>query len=249
VSIQAIEWVIDYSQARGAAWQVAIGLANFASKDGTNAHPSLTTLSRVSRVSRPKVPECLRRLQELGEIKPIGRRESGTVVYGFPMRRGSNQRELVTTGNQRYPGGTEVVPVGNSAGSQGEPEPLITVNEPSTPHVAALNGRTTEAVERFKLVAGRRPPKKPLRVDVPALLRAFEDFSHLPDLFRHSIDCAEWLGSGNGLARKDAARTLRRWLQNQLERAAKNSPAPAGAHLASSRRDWAAYAQRQEAKR
>ena len=48
---------------------VAIYLANYAHADGTNAYPSIATLSRDTGLSRPTVTKCLARLVECGFLR------------------------------------------------------------------------------------------------------------------------------------------------------------------------------------
>ena len=67
-----------------------------------------------------------------------------------------------------------------------------------------------DVVERFALAAESNPK---LEVDLPAISRALTDYSEVPDLERHALDCAEWLASQKG--RRCAAPTLRRWLRDK----------------------------------
>jgi hypothetical protein len=76
VSIEAIHWVLTAApiprQQRDASTLavVLIGLANHAGPDGTNAFPSVATLTRYTRLSARSVQYSLRKLAGLGLITP-----------------------------------------------------------------------------------------------------------------------------------------------------------------------------------
>lgn len=76
MSIEAIHWVLTTApiprQQRDASTLtiVLIGLANHASPDGTNAFPSIATLTHYTRLSTRSVQYSLRKLEHLGLITP-----------------------------------------------------------------------------------------------------------------------------------------------------------------------------------
>lgn len=76
MSIEAINWALtaapiprDRRDASSLA-AVLIGLANHAGPDGTNAFPSVATLTQYTRLSERSVQNALRTLEELGLIRP-----------------------------------------------------------------------------------------------------------------------------------------------------------------------------------
>lgn len=76
MSIEAINWALtkapiprDRRDASSLA-AVLVGLANHASPDGTNAFPSVGTLTQYTRLSERSVQNALRALEELGLIRP-----------------------------------------------------------------------------------------------------------------------------------------------------------------------------------
>lgn len=76
MSIEAINWALTTApipRGRRDASSLAavlIGLANHASPDGTNAFPSVATLTQYTRLSERSVQNALRALEELGLIRP-----------------------------------------------------------------------------------------------------------------------------------------------------------------------------------
>ncbi len=67
MSIQAVAWALEHSNAKGSARLVLIGLANHTDEQG-RAWPSIATLARYANVSERWVTSCLNELVELGEI-------------------------------------------------------------------------------------------------------------------------------------------------------------------------------------
>jgi pyocin large subunit-like protein len=72
VSIEAIWWVLNVApiprQRRDASSlaMVLVGLANHADPDGSNAFPSVNTLTTYTRLTRRSVQNALQALEELG---------------------------------------------------------------------------------------------------------------------------------------------------------------------------------------
>jgi hypothetical protein len=75
VSVQAITYVLDHSEAAGSERLVLIALANHACTDKAECWPSVRLLARESRCSERTVQYALRQLEHAGRIKR--RREKG----------------------------------------------------------------------------------------------------------------------------------------------------------------------------
>lgn len=75
--------VIEHSRAEGRTLDVLCALAWFA--DGADLEttwPSLALLGQTARIAdRSNVRKALRKLEQLGEITPIGTTETGVVIY------------------------------------------------------------------------------------------------------------------------------------------------------------------------
>lgn len=224
MSIRAIAWVLEESGAKQPELGVLTALAYHADEHGANARPSVPTLAREAGATERTAYRCLARLREAGLIELSGRHVSGTGVYRLLMRRTPDSE---SPPDRETPDSQSPLTESRATPDSQSPEPSGTLEGTPPlipPEVAALNGHTTEVIERFRLVARNRPPTKPLKVDVPALMRGLNDRSHLPELARHAKNCAEWLGSPKGLARKDAAGTLRNWLDRELAKLPKEAP-------------------------
>lgn len=88
MSIQAMAWVLEHSQAEGLHRLVLMAIANHADQTGTNAFPSVDQIAREARVHRATVYRALPALVELGELE-IRRGGSGpgaTNLYRVLMR-------------------------------------------------------------------------------------------------------------------------------------------------------------------
>jgi len=81
MSIRAIQVVLDESQHKGSALLLMIVLANHAHDDGRWAFPSVNTMTRYTRLTRRNVQLLLRKLEESGELAPMGVHNSGTHIY------------------------------------------------------------------------------------------------------------------------------------------------------------------------
>lgn len=86
MSIKVMNWVWDYSPARGTELLMMLAIADAASDDGTNAFPSVRTLARKTRLDGRTVQRIARRLAEGGHlaIEERGGRESNR--YSVLMR-------------------------------------------------------------------------------------------------------------------------------------------------------------------
>jgi hypothetical protein len=68
MSVQAMSWVFDHSEATGSCRLVLLSIANHASPDGTNAWPSVATIAAEARVSRSTAFRAIGELEEDGSI-------------------------------------------------------------------------------------------------------------------------------------------------------------------------------------
>ena len=69
MSVQAMAWVLEHSKATGNDRLVLLAIANHASKEGTEAWPSVPLIAREARVSQRTVTRALKRLAALGELE------------------------------------------------------------------------------------------------------------------------------------------------------------------------------------
>jgi hypothetical protein len=84
MSVQAISWVLEHSQATKGARLVLFALANHAHQDGTNCWASVETLAKGAKLSERATQYALRQLEEMGEIVRTGTHHSGTRIYSIP---------------------------------------------------------------------------------------------------------------------------------------------------------------------
>lgn len=69
MSVKAMAWVWDESQASGSDLLVLLAIADAADHDGTNAWPSIATLAAKTRLSERTVQRSIRALVDLGELE------------------------------------------------------------------------------------------------------------------------------------------------------------------------------------
>ena len=69
MSIQAMAWVLEHSEADGHDRLVLLAIANHANADGAAAWPSVTRIAAEARVDRATVYRALHRLVEIGELE------------------------------------------------------------------------------------------------------------------------------------------------------------------------------------
>lgn len=159
MSIQALVWVIERSQARLADRCVLVSIANHCDRQGQNAWPSVDTISHEAKVSPRKVQVSLAHLSKMGELT-IARNQGprGTNLYALPLMTRSNPpllAEIATSGS----GGAESAGVqilrgeSSSPGAQNQarkernssPEP--SVNPSVEPACEFISSRTPEHVK------------------------------------------------------------------------------------------------------
>lgn len=121
MSVQALAWVLQHSEARNGARLVLISLANYAQDDGTQAFPSIETLCENSRLSRSAVKSALARLRADGSIVETGRRSSGTAVFSIVMG-GQNQAGSDSARADSGAGGSD----SDAQGPDPDPDPYRT---------------------------------------------------------------------------------------------------------------------------
>ncbi len=69
MSVQAIVWVLEFSEARLGQRLALLSIANHAKADGTGAWPSVATIAREAKMSHRQVQNVLRELVTLGELE------------------------------------------------------------------------------------------------------------------------------------------------------------------------------------
>ncbi len=137
MSIKVMNWVWEYSPAKGTELLMLLAIADNASDDGGNAYPSVRTLARKTRMGERSVQRIVRKLAEEGHlsIKERGGRDPNR--YAVLMR-----SELSTPPSDWHPrqndtGGTGDTPGVSrlrhpTPGTAVTPEPPGTVQEPSS---------------------------------------------------------------------------------------------------------------------
>lgn len=88
MSIQAISWVLEFSQSLQGARLVLLSIANHASDRGNNAWPSIATIAHEAGLSERQVQYCLPKLEALGELevrRGVGR--GNTHLFAMPKFR------------------------------------------------------------------------------------------------------------------------------------------------------------------
>lgn len=85
MSIQAIAWVLDHSDAFGVDRLVLIALANHANSETGECRPGYRRIAHEARVSTSTVGRAVRRLAALGEVVIVERGKGhGTTKYRLP---------------------------------------------------------------------------------------------------------------------------------------------------------------------
>lgn len=84
MSVQALSWVLENSEARLGARLVLIAIANEADRLGEKCFASVTTLAAAAKMSERQTRTTLRALEKLGEIEHAGLSRFGTNIYRLP---------------------------------------------------------------------------------------------------------------------------------------------------------------------
>ena len=77
MSIQAIAYVLEHSEARGLTRLVLLAIANHADAHGMNAYPSVDQIAREARVHRATVFRAILELERDGELEVTRGRGAG----------------------------------------------------------------------------------------------------------------------------------------------------------------------------
>lgn len=154
MSFKVVEWVLDHSEATGAARMVATVLAENADQDTGECYPSLETICRRARVSVRTARNAIRSLEQLTEIETHRNKGLGTradhltnvyVFVGYLRSRGAKSAGRVA-GWDGAPTGNPEQPTGNASGPDRQSEVDPTGNglppnrqEPSIPEPRAAS--------------------------------------------------------------------------------------------------------------
>lgn len=125
MSIQAVAWVLDWSEATLADRLVLIVIASHADGLGMNAWPAIDRIAAEARVDRSTVFRSIERLEARGELAVL-RRPGRSNYYGIIALMGSQDATGEGVANCD-PG----VASTRQRGRRLRPKPLRTVNEPS----------------------------------------------------------------------------------------------------------------------
>lgn len=88
MSIQAVAWVLEHSEATLADRLVLIAIANHADARGWNAWPAVPQIAKEARVDRATVYRAIDALEDSGELI-VERRPGKSNMYGIAALRGS----------------------------------------------------------------------------------------------------------------------------------------------------------------
>lgn len=116
-----MSWVLDESDERLGRRLVLLALANYAHDDGTQAWPSIATLSRASRLSESQARRCLHQLEQAGAIVKTGTSRHGTGIYAVVM----------TPWQDDTPGESVAAPLANPPAAPGRMTPDPSLEQPS----------------------------------------------------------------------------------------------------------------------
>jgi Helix-turn-helix domain len=141
MSIQALVWVIEQSEARLAARCVLLSIANHCDRLGENAWPSVATIAHESRCSESSVHEAIRTLQATNELKvDANMGPQGANLYSLPgVRSGMKIIDSTppdsapspsSTGAKSAPGGVQNLDRGGAeyrskGGAESAPKPSL----------------------------------------------------------------------------------------------------------------------------
>lgn len=221
MSVQALAWVLECSEARLGGRLVLLSIANHADERGDNAWPSVPTIAREARMSERQVRTVLRDLVELGELEI----NEGAGPRGCHMYRltGIAQRRLW---DGQDPGkirrGEKSAGVKNRAAPLKNPTPTpeksdrkplknfhpnhpLPIQEPSRPGESARQraARATRIPEDFELTPERRI------VAEAETLPADRTFAQFVDHWRSA--------SGSKARKVDWDATWRNWCRREAD--------------------------------
>lgn len=85
MSIQAVAWVLDFSESEGLDRLVLISIANHYNNDDAYARPSMRRIAAEARISTNTVISAVRRLSDLGELEVVDPGTNRTAAkYAMP---------------------------------------------------------------------------------------------------------------------------------------------------------------------
>jgi hypothetical protein len=140
MSIQAMAWVLDFSEARLADRLVLLSIANHMNSEGT-AWPSIPRIAREARLTERQVYRSIRNLKNLGELAVIGGGLGRSNRYRLPGSRQNGTPEHLSgdrlTSRPRTPDQVSGDPSPNrkenpssSSDSRNRPKPETTTQTP-----------------------------------------------------------------------------------------------------------------------
>lgn len=152
MSVQALSWVLEYSQSKHGARLTLLSIANHARHDGSGAWPSVDTIARESRLTAREVQLAIRKLEKLGELRvERGAGPRGTHLYSLSKMGGENSSGVKSF----HPENSARKGVKSSALSMRKfsPEPSLSrpVNRPSVPNSDL--SRSPQAAEDWKKIS------------------------------------------------------------------------------------------------
>ena len=86
MSIQAVAWVLDFSEAEGLDRLTLIAIANHFNNEDRESRPSIRRIAQEAHISTNTVMAAVRRLSELGELEVIDPGSHRVAArYGMPL--------------------------------------------------------------------------------------------------------------------------------------------------------------------
>jgi hypothetical protein len=162
MSVQAMSWVIENSEAKGGDYVVLLMIANHARSDGTGSFAGLERLARESRRTPRSVINSIHRLEDIGElaVDKLGS-PYGTNAYSLPKMRSSKDSN-----------GEKISPLPDSNGENHRPNPaqipapiftlaVINGNRRHDPSALPLSPKNSESGEREKRRRQKAPSASP----------------------------------------------------------------------------------------
>ena len=97
MSVQAISWVLDYSDSLFSDRLILIAIANHCDRYGTDAWPLQETIAAEARVSTREVVRAIQNLVSLGELSvQKGKGQIGRNLYSLPLFQASCQSKMAS---------------------------------------------------------------------------------------------------------------------------------------------------------
>lgn len=152
MSVTALSWVLEHSDARLADRLVLLVLADHAKSDGTGAWPGIDTIALYARVSRRTAIYSLQSLEAAGAIVKTGTSRAGTSVWTVVMAVQTSFDGLDKGGADIAPADSAPVQSTTDRGAESAPDP--SENRPSTPPLTPPPGGTTSGRRRRRETAG-----------------------------------------------------------------------------------------------